>query len=213
MAKILKASGWDCRPLQPLHGVPGGLMWAVQAVTTPPCNVLNLQHGQVVITSQDIKPFNGASEHPVVGPQQTVQLCQVPDSATDPWLTHDPWKKASLALPSPPPMAATANALQEMEERLEQSILARLPVQQAMEVDDQDSRLSQLEQHFQQLTQRQSALETTVQDFNTQHSAQVQNLQQQMLVQMDMQSKQMQSMLTDQMSRIETILAKKPRTE
>ena len=110
-------------------------------------------------------------------------------------------------------MAATANALQEMEERLEQSILARLPVQQAMEVDDQDSRLSQLEQHFQQLTQRQSALETTVQDFNTQHSAQVQNLQQQMLVQMDMQSKQMQSMLTDQMSRIETILAKKPRTE
>ena len=110
-------------------------------------------------------------------------------------------------------MAATANALQEMEERLEQSILARLPTQQAMEVDDQDGRMSQLEQQVQQLTQRQSALETTVQDFNTQHSAQVQNLQQQMLVQMDMQSKQMQSMLTDQMTRIETILAKKPRTE
>jgi hypothetical protein len=34
-----------------------------------------------------------------------------------------------------------------------------------------------------------------------------------MMMQMDLQSKQMQSMLTDQMSRIETILSKKSRTE
>ena len=41
MAKTLQASGWECRPLQPLHSVPGGLMWAVQAVTAPPSNVLS----------------------------------------------------------------------------------------------------------------------------------------------------------------------------
>ena len=36
LAKVLKASGWECRPLQPLHGVPGGLMWSIQAVCPPP---------------------------------------------------------------------------------------------------------------------------------------------------------------------------------
>ena len=77
----------------------------------------------------------------------------------------------------------------------------------------QDQRLLQLEQQFQQLASRQSALETTVHDHHAQSTAQVQSLQQQMMVQLDMQSKQMQTMLTDQMSRIEHILAKKPRTE
>ena len=100
-----------------------------------------------------------------------------------------------------------------MEERLEQSILAKLPTTTSMEVDSQDQRLQQLEQQFQHLAQRQTTLEATVNDHHVQSTAQVQSLQQQMLVQMDMQSKQMQTMLTDQMSRIETILAKKPRTE
>ena len=100
-----------------------------------------------------------------------------------------------------------------MEERLEQSILAKLPTTTCMEVDSQDQRLQQLEQQFQHLAQRQTTLEATVTDHHVQSTAQVQSLQQQMLVQMDMQSKQMQTMLTDQMSRIETILAKKPRTE
>jgi len=46
-----------------------------------------------------------------------------------------------------------------------------------------------------------------------QSTAQVQTLQQQMKVQLDLQSQQMQHMLTDQMTRIEAILAKKPRME
>ena len=82
-----------------------------------------------------------------------------------------------------------------------------------MDIDDQDHRLQLLEAQVQQLSHRQASLETTVQDNHQQNTAQVQTLQQQMKVQMDLQTHQMQSMLTDQMARIETILAKKPRTE
>ena len=82
-----------------------------------------------------------------------------------------------------------------------------------METDEHDQRLTALEQQMHMLTSRQTNLETTVKDNHAQSAAQVQSLQQQMLVQMDLQSKQMQNMLTDQMTRLESILSKKPRTE
>lgn len=118
-------------------------------------------------------------------------------------------------MPQPPagPQPA-ACALQELEQRIESKVLAKLPVlPDQMEVDGHDQRMQLLEQQVQQLAHRQSALETTVTDHHAQNTAQVQGLQQQMMMQLDMQSKQMQTMLTDQMTRIETILAKKPRHE
>jgi hypothetical protein len=187
-------------------------MWAIQAVNAPPSNVLSLSHGQIVITSPDTKPVAPDSDQ-VVGPAQTVKLCMNSDAAQDPWLTHDPWRKATSTMPLPPAAPTTASALQDMEDRLEQTILAKLPMQQEMEVDSQDQRLQQLEQQFQQLASRQTALESTVNDHHVQSTAQVQSLQQQVMVQLDMQSKQMQGMLSDQMSRLETILSKKARTE
>ena len=187
-------------------------MWAIQAVAAPPSNVLTLSHGQVVITGQDTKPVAPDSDQ-VVGPAQTVQLCMAAETNQDPWLTHDPWQKATASVPPMPLAPSTASALQEMEDRLEQNIMAKLPVHHEMEVDDQDHRLQQLELQFQQLASRQTALESTVNEHHVQSTAQVQTLQQQMMCQLDMQSKQMQTMLTDQMSRIEHILAKKPRTE
>ena len=89
-----------------------------------------------------------------------------------------------------------------------------MPIQaERMEVDDQDTRISLLEQQMHQLTSRQTILESTVTDHHAQNTAQAQGLQQQMMMQLEMQSKQMQGMLSDQMSRLEQILAKKPRTE
>ena len=215
IARALKAAGWKARPLQPLQNVPGGLVWSVQAVCEPPTNVLAMQHGQVVLTRHDTKPAPAELPPNVVGQEATVRMCStMPTTETDPWLTHDPWKKAIAAAPQPPVPAPTANALQELEDRVERSILAKLPQQnEGMEVDDQDQRIAQLEMQLHQLAGRQTQLEATVSDNHAQQSAQVHNLQQQMLVQMDHQSKQMQTMLTDQMSRIETILSKKSRTE
>lgn len=114
-----------------------------------------------------------------------------------------------------PPVASAPpapNVLHELEQRLEQSILSKLPTEK-MEIDDQDQRLQQLESQVQQLTSKQAAMENTIHEHHQQNTAQVQSLQQQMKMQLDMQTQHMSSMLTDQMSRIEAILAKKPRTE
>lgn len=215
LARTLKASGWECRPLQPLKNVPGGLMWSIQANVEPPANVMNMHHGQVVVTRQDARATLPGPNMQVIGQANTVQLCSVPDgNGSDPWLHNDPWKQAANALPAPPVSAPAACALHELEQRIESKVLAKLPTQpDRMEVDDQDLRLQALEQQMHQLSNRQTALETTVTDHHAQNTAQVQGLQQQMMMQLDMQSKQMQGMLTDQMSRIEQILAKKPRTE
>ena len=214
IARALKASGWDCRPLQPLHHVPGGLMWALQAVTEPPVNVLPMQHGQVVITCQDDKGTSNDQETQVVGHVKTVELCRPGDATMpDPWLANDPWSKAVQQVPALPAQAPAPHVLQEIEQRLEKTLLEKLPTVDKMEVDDQDLRLQTLEQQVQQLASRQTVLEHTVQDNHQQQTAQVQTLQQQMKVQLDMQSQQMQTMLTDQMTRLEAILAKKPRTE
>ena len=213
IARILKSSQWECRPLQPVQHVSGGLMWSVQAVHEPPVRVLSLQHGQVVITCPDTKPPVLEVEDQVVGQAATVKLCRPSDACQDPWLTSDPWSKAISAAPMLPAGPPAQPVLQELEQRIEQSILAKLPPADKMEVDDQDHRLQLLEAQVQQLTTRQVSLENTVQENHQQNTAQVQSLQQQMKVQMDLQTHQMQSMLTDQMARIETILAKKPRTE
>ena len=214
VAKTLKACNWECRPLQPVQHVSGGLMWSVQAVDEPPVRVLSMQHGQVVITCPDQKTAAPAMPDQVVGHASTLDLCRQTDAAgQDPWLTNDPWSKA-VSNVSPMPAGPPAQpVLQELEQRIEQSILSRLPATDKMEVDDQDQRLQMLEAQVHQLTTRQASLETTVQDNHQQNTAQVQSLQQQMKVQLDLQTHQMQSMLTDQMARIETILAKKPRTE
>ena len=215
LARTLKASGWECRPLQPLHNVPGGLMWAVQANVEPPANVMSMHHGQVVFTRHDARTALPGPDMRVVGQANTVQLCSVPTGASaDPWLLNDPWKQAANMLPPQPSSTPSACALQELEQRIESKVLAKMPVpMERMEVDDQEHRLHLLEQQMHQLSNRHTALETTVTDHHAQSTAQVQGLQQQMMMQLDMQSKQMQGMLSDQMSRIEQILAKKPRTE
>ena len=122
--------------------------------------------------------------------------------------------RAVAAAPVAQTAQPAAHVIHELEQRLEQNILAKLPVApEHMEVDGQEHRLQALEQQMHALSGRQTALETTVNENHAQSAAQVQSLQQQMLVQMDTQSKQMQAMLSDQMIRLESILSKKPRTE
>ena len=71
-----------------------------------------------------------------------------------------------------------------------------------MDVDDQDQRLQLLESQMQQLTAPQTTLQGTARDNHVQQTAQVQTLQQQTKLQLDVQAQQMQTMLSDQMSRI-----------
>ena len=88
IARALKAVGWECRPLQPVQNVPGGLVWSVQAVCEPQSNVLSMQHGQVVLTRHDARQTAPDVPQQVVGHEETVRMCSVPTSTDSDPVAH-----------------------------------------------------------------------------------------------------------------------------
>ena len=166
--------------------------------------------GQIVVSKADSLRDGLTSTGSVAGPQSTVELCAAASNA-DPWLVRDPWQQVVHNVPKQPSPVATTH-LQEIEERLTQSILDKLP-QERMETDENESRLQMLEAQMVQLATRHQSLEQTVHDHHSQHTAQVQTLQSQMMSQMEVQSNQMARMFEDQMTKLETILSKKGRYE
>ena len=213
LATLFRQWKWDARPLQPIQAVTGGMMWAVQAIADPPQVVYGLQHGQVVL-SRKTSTDGGSSLPPaeVIGQSQTVQLCtNDKQTKVDPWIHNDPWQSTLPCDKHPTGVPQAKAQLEELEQRLEENILARLPTN--MEVDGQEQRLQQLESQVSSLVARQQSLEVVVQDNQAQCTAQVHQLQVQMTAQMDLQGRRMQSMFDDQMSKLEAILAKKSRHE
>ena len=63
------------------------------------------------------------------------------------------------------------------------------------------------------LAQQHQTLESTVHENHSQHTAQVQSLQVQMMSQLEVQRSHMAGMFDDQMQKLEAILAKKSRFE
>ena len=210
LAKVFSGMQWQARPLQPAKTVDGGIMWLVQSTAEPPQAVWNMQHGPVVVSRCESMSAPMLQSTQVIGPQTTVELCS---NATevDPWLTKDPWQGALRSVPVHSAPNVTTQ-IQEMEERIEKSLLARLPCEK-METDEDDSRVQQLELQIQQLATRQQSLEGIVHEHHNQHTAQVQTLQTQMMSQLEVQRSQMKGLFDDQMSRLEAILAKKGRHE
>ena len=201
---------WQARPLQPARPIANGVMWLVQSVTDPPQTVFNMQHGQVMISKCDSVRAGMADNGTVIGPQSTIELC-ASSSTVDPWTIQDPWQQALNQVPVQQP-APVQSHIQELEDRLERSILEKLPVER-METDDTEDRLQLMERQLHQLAQQHQTLESTVHEHHRQNSAQVQTLQAQMLSQMEVQRSQMANMFDDQMSKLEMILAKKGRFE
>ena len=210
LAKVFKDLQWHARPLQPSKAVNGGIMWTIQSVDDPPSTVWNMKHGQVVVSKCLSMHDSVTDTSVVVGPQATVDLCTAQTLQRDPWLDRDPWQQAVKLTPAP--VAAVANQLQELESRLEKTLLDKLP-QDRMETDETENRIAVLEQQMQHLAHRHQALETTVTDNHKQNTAQVQSLQAQMLSQMEVQRSQMAGMFDDQMQKLEMILSKRSRTE
>jgi hypothetical protein len=210
LGRIFTEWTWQARPLQPVKPINGGVMWLVQSVADPPQTVHNLSHGQVVISRCDSQRDGMTTVGSAVGPQSTVELCAA-TSSHDPWLVRDPWQQAIQQMPKQPGPNVFSH-LQELEERMTQNILDKLP-QDRMETDETENRLQLLEHQMTQLATRHQSLEQTVTENHRQNSAQVQTLQAQMMSQMEVQSCQMARMFEDQMTKLETILSKKGRYE
>ena len=210
LGRIFTEWTWQARPLQPVKPINGGVMWLVQSVADPPQTVHNLSHGQVVISRCDSQRDGMTTVGSAVGPQSTVELCAA-ISSHDPWLVRDPWQQAIQQMPKQPGPNVSSH-LQELEERMTQNILDKLP-QDRMETDETENRLQLLEHEMTLLASRHQSLEQTVSENHRQNSAQVQTLQAQMMSQMEVQSCQMARMFEDQMTKLETILSKKGRYE
>eukprot|EP00438_Fugacium_kawagutii_P024860 Skav221761 [mRNA] locus=scaffold490:25889:30370:+ [translate_table: standard] len=214
LAKIFKQWGWNARPTQPLHTVDGGMMWGAQAVDSPPQTMYQTPHGQVLIASH-AKPVMPAKPTPnVVCQTETLKLCEVSSGsgAIDPLQAKDPWQAALHKAAASTAQPSVTTQLQELEGRLEKTILSKLPMER-MEVDEVESRLHSLEAQMQQMAGRHQALETVVQEHHVHNSAQLQTLQSQLMSHLDGQSKSIEQMLQAQTTKLDAILNKKGRWE
>ena len=225
LSKVLKSFGWEAKPIQPVGSVAGrGNTWSILATCPPPSSILNMSHGEVVISTVKAPELSRQSDLKPVAATATLNLCgQVSQSQAknDPWLAADPWQ----AWQGPKGDASTSAApepqtsLRQLETKIEQAVLAKLPQQPvSMDQDDVSERVGDLEKQVQVLMHRQQTLETSVQEHNVQQSAQLTQLQgqinaqsQQVAGQLANQQQTMHQLFETQMAQIRNLLSKRPR--
>ena len=228
LSKVFMTIGWQARPLHTIRTLPGlnGAMWLVQACVDPPETVIAMKHGDVVITKCKNKT-NGLSEQTasVVTSSATLELCQLKESEgtvagsrTDPWLIKDPWTQPMMKLSTGSDQSNIA--LKQVEERVEQTLLAKIPQLQSgadlpqltQAQQKNEDRFQAIESQIQQLTQGQQQLGGRVEEQGRKHEAQLSQFQHQVAAQMEAQSSQMESLFRQQMASIEDLLTSSRRS-
>ena len=218
LQKALDQLKWTARPVQPSAATPGkGLMWLVQAVEAPPDNLVSMAHGDVMITAH--KQMSPAQANGATAAVDTIALCGTLTKPTEDLLQRfDPWKGNSLGSGSKAVVAPMTDCVQQLEKRLESSILAKVQQSDTVAQPAVNDRLVELEQKFQQLAGKQQQFEASVQEQHVRASTQMATMQQQITSQsqqlhghIEAQSQNMQAMLQDQMSQIRALLTKRPR--
>ena len=238
LSKALAESGWTARPVQavPASKQIDGVLWRVQSIENPPTNVLQLDHGEVLISRLDDPQVLSSNNPVVLRAVKTVQLCSNAPQSVDPLQINDPWAN-NRAFPTiiPSGLKGANDPLVALENRVIESVLSQLPAKpEAMEVDDGHSgRMDVLERRVQELSDGQNQLHSMLQEQGSSHGSQLQELrnqtgrlevavgdqasqmtlfQSQFRAQLEQQQGQLDSLFQQQMSRIEEIL-KKPRRE
>lgn len=238
LGKALAESGWTCRPIQavPTSKHIDGINWRVQAIEAPPTSILQLDHGEVVISRLDEQQVVHAHNPVVFGNDRTVQLCSHGATTVDPLQLNDPWLSTKGTLPiHPSGLKGQDDPLVALETRVIETVLAKIPAKPAsMEVDEgSNGRLDVIERRVQELTDGQFHLHAMFQEQSTAQGSQINDLksqanrlevavsdqntqiglfQNQFRAQLEQQQGQLDSLFQQQMSRIEEIL-KKPRHE
>lgn len=169
----------------------------------------------------------------VVGSEATLALCkastcEVGQPATaqqaasgkgvDPWTFRDPWAHYNKNGTGPAPSTA---ALKQVEDKVEQTVMAKLPDFQARDQDvvqltacakQTEDRVGALEAQMMQLTAQQSKLEQKVDETGRSQDAQICQFQHQMTAQMEAQGGQIETLFRQQMASIEHLLSQRPRS-
>ena len=227
LCKALKGCSWEAKPIQPVGSVDGGRgnTWTVHATTAPPTNILHMAHGEVVISTLKAPEAGRQQPKKPFGATATLSLCgsSTGSVSKDPWLVADPWQsyQGPRHEPTQHGIQDASESIRQLETKIEQAVLAKIPPQPvAMDQDDVQDRVGDLEKQVQVLMNRQQHLEASVQKHHVQQSAQLTQLQtqlnaqsQQVAGQLANQQQNMQQLFDSQMSQIRTLLSKRPRDE
>ena len=218
ISKVLKSLPWDAKVLQPTQTLTGrGVLWSLQSISEPPSMLLQMQHGEVLITKQKTpeSDVRGAVPKPVAT-TETLALCgktkvaepSAPKPPQDPWLNYnDPWGSWKGPVCPTPDVSAS---VKQLESKVQEAVLAKLPKKDDAEVF---TRMQTLESQVQGLMTRQQTLETKVQESAVQHTQDIQQLQLHIQGQVEHQQQSMASMFEAQMAQIRGLLSKRPREE
>lgn len=186
VALALEKKGWTARPLQPLPAGAHvqGLMFKVQAVTEPPNKVLQMAHGDVVVTKEDMEVRPVVETPKVVAAPATMAMVARDHTQIDELQLNDPWARPAK------PDRKTQNfpigsPVEDMETRIVAQVLAQMP-KPSMEVDSEvpsDARLTVLEQQVSDLHKHTASIQQALTQQATEHAGQYQELQQQVTAQ------------------------------
>ena len=222
LCKALSHLPWAVKPLQPVTALDGqrGVMWAVIAVDDPPTNIIHMSHGEVLITKQKENATPKEPSKPPVATPSTLSLCGATSSrGLDPWTKMDPWGGYTGPKPSDSHsvgLATAAESMHQLEHKIEQAVLSKIPQSFAMDQDDMPDKIQDLETKVQSLLTRQQKLEGIVQEQTTQTTVQFGQMQaqlnahgQQISGHMESQQQQIQQMFESQMSQIRSLLSKR----
>ena len=211
VCKLLKAWGWDARPLQAKgRSADGsGVTWAIQAVEEPGHYVYTLAHGDVLISkSSDNRPQQQDRTYNIVASKKTITKLQSTD-APDPWTKQDPWggytPSSTSTASSSRQQALTAGQIATVEANIEQRIRASLNNQGREEDTPMESVTTALEA-------RVATLESQIQQVSAQQQqtdAKIGQFQQQMDHHYNSLNVNIETKFNDQMNRLEALLSKR----
>ena len=226
ISRALKSIAWEVKPLQPAAPVPGrGAMWILHAVAEPPESIVQTSHGEVVISRRKV-PDAGPKQPlaQAIGEANTLTLCGNQASAkvnpeADPWAKNDPWRSYQ-STGSKQVASADNDSIQQLEQRIQNAVLAKIPTPQPMEQDDVPDRIAVLETQVQHLMTRHQGMETQFKEFTAQNAHQMSSMQtqinsqtQQIHGQLESQAQSIQALFESQMAQIRGLLAKRPRDD
>ena len=222
IVNAFKKWGWLARPLGPQGQSKdkSGTMWLVQAANPPTHWIFQMQHGDVLISS-DVTPAtqpNAVSQPSVIASSKTMKCLKGESSSQgeanekiDPLTHHDPWqayKSRELSVGQVASMKAQLEAT--IDKRLKESLPSH---EDSSMQDDADTRISSLEAQVQQLTGNFQQFQQQQIQHNHGMYSQLQTLDKQMHEQHKSLTNVLDNKLEDQMMRIEALLTKRSRTE
>ena len=227
IVNAFKKWGWTARPLGPQGQSQdkSGTMWLVQAAEPPTHWVFQMQHGDVLV-STDVTTeaqHHQVSQPSVIASSKTLQSLKKDASQStnsqvseakekqDPWTHRDPWQAYNTREMS---VGQVASMQAQLEAKIDQRLKESLPSSEDCSMhEDSEARISSLEAQVQQLTGNFQSFQQQQIQHNHGMYNQLQTLDKQMHEQHQSLTNVLDNKLEDQMMRIEALLTKRSRTE